>query len=65
VIGGLHPLPPASIRMTLVFASSVRLVARIKAASPLTVMAGHRAGHPWRHSAVTDPRDGPGGGHNA
>jgi NAD(P)-dependent dehydrogenase (short-subunit alcohol dehydrogenase family) len=26
-------------------------------ASPLTVMAGHRAGHPWRHSAAADGRD--------
>jgi hypothetical protein len=32
-IGNLHLLPPASIRMTLLFASSVRLVARIKAAA--------------------------------
>jgi len=33
VFGGLHPLPPASIRMTLVFATPVSRVARIKAAA--------------------------------
>ena len=32
-MGALHPLPLASIWMTLVFASSVRRVARIKAAT--------------------------------